>query len=431
MRKRGLLALILVCALLLSTGCSLIAKNEEVDRQTVIIEAAGKTFTKGDVQAETDALLDYYAYLYPMYYGVDFDPTNEATIEATREEAINGLVEMAVVEKKIGEMGLDQFTAEEEAEMEAAVSEQYDSYVEFVKGYALADTELTGDALQAAIDEQMLAMGYGTKEQMMETERLTRAQNRLVDSVISTVTVSDEEIRAEYDYRLFNAKATYEEYPYAYGIDLTNGTSGMYYAPAGYRYVKHILINFNADDQTVIDDLNTQLAAKRNELATAQDGDDEAAEKLGSEIVVLEAELAAATEAAYAAIQPAIDEIQQKLAAGESFESLIDTYNQDPGMTSASQGYAVSAVSTNWVQEFTDASMKLENIGDISEPVRSSYGIHIIQYASDIPEGEISLEAVREELTQELLTMKQDSTFISTLEKWVEEANAKIYLDRL
>lgn len=426
MRKRVLLALTLVCALLLSTGCSLIVKDEEVDKQTVIIEAAGKTITKGEVQAETDALLDYYASVYPMYYGVDFDPTDPDTIKATREQAVEGLVELAVMEKKIAEMGLDQFTVEEEAEIKSTVDEQYESYAAFVKSYALSDTELTGDELQAAIDEQMIAMGYGTKEQMLETERMTRAQDRLVDSVTSAVSMSDEEVQAEYDYRLYNAKSTYEEYPYAYGVDLTNGTVGMYYAPAGYRYVKHILIQFNADDQATIDELNTQLAAKQNELADAQE-----TEALNAEIAALEAELDAAKENAYATIQPTIDEIQQKLAEGESFDSLIDAYNQDPGMTSASEGYAVSAVSTNWVQEFTDASMKLENIGDISEPVRSSYGIHIIQYVSDIPEGEIGLENVREELTQELLTTKQDNAFISALDQWVEEANAKVYLDRL
>lgn len=426
MRKRVLLALTLVCALLLSTGCSLIVKDEEVDKQTVIIEAAGKTITKGEVQAETDALLDYYASVYPLYYGVDFDPTDPDTIKATREQAVEGLVELAVMEKKIAEMGLDQFTVEEEAEIKSTVDEQYESYAAFVKSYALSDTELTGDELQAAIDEQMIAMGYGTKEQMLETERMTRAQDRLVDSVTSAVSMSDEEVQAEYDYRLYNAKSTYEEYPYAYGVDLTNGTVGMYYAPAGYRYVKHILIHFNADDQATLDELNTQLAAKQNELANAQE-----TEALNAEIAALEAELDAAKENAYAAIQPTIDEIQQKLAEGESFDSLIDAYNQDPGMTSASEGYAVSAVSTNWVQEFTDASMKLENIGDISEPVRSSYGIHIIQYVSDIPEGEIGLENVREELTQELLTTKQDNAFISALDQWVEEANAKVYLDRL
>ena len=59
-------------------------------------------------------------------------------------------------------------------------------------------------------------------------------------------------------------------------------------------------------------------------------------------------------------------------------------------------GYPVSADSTNWVTEFRDAAMALENVGDVSEPVRSEYGIHIIKYVSDAVEGEVGLDAVRD-----------------------------------
>jgi hypothetical protein len=38
----------LVAALVLSTGCSLIVKDEAVDAQTTIIEVAGKTYTKAE-----------------------------------------------------------------------------------------------------------------------------------------------------------------------------------------------------------------------------------------------------------------------------------------------------------------------------------------------------------------------------------------------
>ena len=419
MRKRVLLALVLVLALLASTGCSLIVKDPEVDKQTVVIEAAGQTFTKGEVQQQTDYLLDYYAYMYSMY-GMPFDANDKEFIASVRDEAIDAMVKTAVLEKKITEMGLDQFSAEETAEMETYVDEQYNSYVEFVKSYSLADTELTADELQAAIDEAMISMGYGTREQMLEDERLLRAQDKLREAVVSTVAVTEEELQSEYNFLMGNARATYTEYPEAYGVDLTNGTVGMYYAPAGYRYVKHILVSFNEEDQAAIDELSSELSALQN--------DPDADEKT---VAAFEADLAAASEKAAAAIQPVIDEIQAKLAAGESFETLMDEYNQDPGMTSDSIGYAVCAGSTNWVQEFTDASMALEAIGDVSAPVRSSYGIHLIQYASDIPEGEIGLENVREELTADLLAAKQDTVYEETLTQWAEEADAKVYTDRL
>jgi len=424
MRKRVLLALMLVLALLVCTGC---IKDEEADKQTVIVKMEGKNITKGEVQAETEYMLDYYEYMYSMYYGMPFDRTDPNAIAMAQQDAINSLIQQVVVEGKIAEMGLDQFTEEELAEIETTAKEQYDSYVEFVKSYALADTELTGDELQAAIDEQMAMMGFGTAEEMIETERMTRAQNRLVDTLIKDVAVTEEEIQSEYTFRVGNAKATYTSYPEAYGTDLTNGTIGMYYVPAGYRNVKHILVTFAEENQKLIDEINAEISAKQTELA-AEGADTEA---LNAAIAELETDLATATEAAYAAIQPTIDEIQAKLAAGESFDSLIDQYNQDPGMTSESTGYAVSAVSTNWVPEFTEASMALASIGDVSEPVRSSYGIHLIQYVSDIAEGEVSLETVREELTAELLANKQNEAVQDALTQWTDDAKITIYQKRL
>ena len=46
MRKRVILAFMLVFALVAASSCSLIIKDEEVDKQTPIIEVVGKTFTK-------------------------------------------------------------------------------------------------------------------------------------------------------------------------------------------------------------------------------------------------------------------------------------------------------------------------------------------------------------------------------------------------
>ena len=75
--------------------------------------------------------------------------------------------------------------------------------------------------------------------------------------------------------------------------------------------------------------------------------------------------------------------------------------------------------------------MALANVGDVSEPVRSEYGIHIIKYVSDAVEGEVGLDAVRDALESEVLTQKQDEAYNAAVEAWVEEADAKIYKDRL
>lgn len=416
MRKRAILALLLAAVLLAATGCSLIVKDEEVDKQTVVREIAGKAITKGELEEQTEYLLDYYDYMYSLY-GMTFDRTNEETVASLREEALQSLLQSAVIEHKIAELGLDQFTAEEEAEMAASVEESYSSTAELIKTYMLSDSELTGEALDAEIEKQMVSLGYGTKAEMLESERLNRAYSKLEAEVVKDVTVTEDELTSEYGSRVESARSTYNASPASYGTDLTSGTT-PYYTPAGYRYVKHILLTFSDEDQTILDDLNDKISDKQDELTTAAEDEQEA---LSAELAELEQQLETATENARQALQLTADEIRAKLDAGESFEALIDEYNQDPGMTADSVGYAVSADSTNWVTEFTEGAMALEKAGDVSEPVYSSYGLHIIQYAADIPEGEIGLENVRDALESELLSDKQDEYFSETVSAWVQE----------
>lgn len=410
MRKRVILALVLVLALLMSTSCSLIVKDEAVDLATVVIEVAGQTFTKGDVQEQTQAYLDYNEYMYSYYYGMTYDRTSETAIAEAQQQAIQGIIENAVVEAKLAEYGFDAYTDEELAEIEATAKEDYDLYYETISNFFFSDSELTGDELTAAIEAEMANMGYPTYEQLLEEYKYTTAQEKLIAEINKDVAVSEEELTTEYQTRVESAKATYEAAPASYGTALVNEET-PYYAPAGYRYVKHILLTFTDEDETAITDLETAIS----ELA---EGEDAAA---------LQADLTAAMETAYLNLQPTVDQITAKLAEGADFGDLITEYNQDPGMTADSIGYPVSADSIDWVDEFKTASMALAAVGDVSEPVRSDYGIHIIQYAGDIAEGEIGLETVREALSAELLATKESANIEAALAQWVEEANAVIH----
>ena len=100
-------------------------------------------------------------------------------------------------------------------------------------------------------------------------------------------------------------------------------------------------------------------------------------------------------------------------------------------MTADSEGYPVSAATTNFVTEFKDGAMALANVGDVSEPVRSSYGYHIIQYTSDIPAGEIGLDNVKAEIYDTLLAAEQEAAYNAALDQWVAQANVKVYEDRM
>ena len=147
------------------------------------------------------------------------------------------------------------------------------------------------------------------------------------------------------------------------------------------------------------------------------------------------AERGAAPEAAYAALQPTIEEIQGKLAEeGADFDALMEEYGEDTGMQSEpakTNGYPVCEQSTNWVEEFRTAAMALAKVGDISEPVRSTYGIHIIKYVSDAVEGPVAFDEVKDTIESSLLSTKQDETYNAAVDAWVEAANAKVDRDAL
>lgn len=69
-------------------------------------------------------------------------------------------------------------------------------------------------------------------------------------------------------------------------------------------------------------------------------------------------------------------EVYEKAAAGEDFDELIKQYGEDPGMENSPEGYTFTK--GKMVDEFYNAAMALD-VGEISHPVRSSYGFHIIK----------------------------------------------------
>lgn len=73
-----------------------------------------------------------------------------------------------------------------------------------------------------------------------------------------------------------------------------------------------------------------------------------------------------------------IDEIEKKLKAGENYESLARQFSEDP--SSSRNGGAMPWFGTGrMVPEFEEAAFALKNVNDISAPVKTAYGWHIIK----------------------------------------------------
>lgn len=82
-------------------------------------------------------------------------------------------------------------------------------------------------------------------------------------------------------------------------------------------------------------------------------------------------------EAAKAEKKALAEDIAKKAKEGKNFESLVTEYGKDPGMESSPDGYTF-AKDGSMMAEFETAAFDLE-IGEVSEPVETSYGYHIIK----------------------------------------------------
>lgn len=128
-----------------------------------------------------------------------------------------------------------------------------------------------------------------------------------------------------------------------------------------------------------------------------------------------------ATEGAdHSAEKAEAEEALNKALAGEDFDSLIEQYNDDPGMTTNPDGYIFTT--GEMVQEFEDAAFALAENSIGTELVETSYGYHIIQR---LP---IDYDAVRETAmnyaSQELIS-EANEKLSAELDAAVEKVEVK------
>lgn len=108
------------------------------------------------------------------------------------------------------------------------------------------------------------------------------------------------------------------------------------------------------------------------------------------------------------------DEVYKKAKNGIDFDKLIKQYNQDPGVEYYPEGYTFKK--GDMVEEFETAAYELK-VGEISKPVKSSFGYHIIKLEEEIPYLTLDDVSVKEYI----INVLQYDNFIAQIEKLVED----------
>lgn len=399
MTKKVWLSLLL--ALTLAVSC-LTAVAESADssatqptqEDTVLLSINGEPIMTG----EASALYQTYYQQYQSY-GMDF--SDEANQQALMNLVVNTLLQEKMIRQKAAELGLDVFTEEEEAAMQETAQSTYDQMFNVYLQY-LGDDTKTDEENRQAIAEQLAGSNY-TVENLVQSAKNTEIFNRVYDYATEGVDIPDAAVETAYNEGVEEAKAKYAQDLTAFGTDRDSGAT-IYYTPAGYRTVKHILVTF---------DQAAELKELREKLAGLAETD--------ADYAPTQAQI----DEMMQGIQPKLDEIQQKIADGEDFQALIDQYGEDGGMksgTTAETGYYLCEGNATYVPEFTAGGMALEKVGDVSEPVLTDYGFHIIRYNSDIPEAVTPFEDIQEDLKTQLLNEALNAAYSNKMNEWAQEA---------
>jgi foldase protein PrsA len=118
------------------------------------------------------------------------------------------------------------------------------------------------------------------------------------------------------------------------------------------------------------------------------------------------------------------DDIYSRVRAGENFARLAARYSEDS--SSAEKGGKYTAVKGQSVQPFDEFVFEAKT-GDLSQPVKTEFGWHVIEVLSDVkPKSVTPLNEVEQSIRDTLLREKQNEA----MRTWVNDLDEK-YADQI
>lgn len=372
--------------------------------------------------------MNYYAQL----MGEGAYTLSDEDLESIRKYVVEAYAKYEVLLNKMKEMGIADLTEEEKTNLRANAEYYYLQYV-----YSYVQQGISADEAAYYLDSQGMSI-----ESIYESSYRNAIQSKIVNALTVDETVSDEDAIAKYEALVSDFETNYAGSPQTVESYANSGNT-VYFMPEDMRYVKHIILI--PEDEALQDELDnvvSDLMTYEAEYASLTSASytpkyDAIVEKAIKEECLENIELAKkAVEETQAkvleAVMPEANEIQEALKNGESFDSLIEKYSDDPGSFSEpikSNGYLVYKNSTTWDEAFINAANALENVGDISEPAVGSLGVYIVKYESAPALGKADFEVVKDAVIASVISVRKTEAFNTQSAIWYEEANIQLNLD--
>lgn len=111
-----------------------------------------------------------------------------------------------------------------------------------------------------------------------------------------------------------------------------------------------------------------------------------------------------------------LEAIQSQLAEGKSFEDLAKSYSVDVG--SAESGGDLGFMQRDVMEPaFEEAAFALENVGDVSEPVETEFGYHLIKLTELDQSATVEFSDIRDEVARQYRRQQAERQFYDKAEE--------------
>ena len=269
-----------------------------------------------------------------------------------------------------------------------------------------------------------------TRDYILTSIRNSASFDKLIYYLVGDVETTEEQIEQEFQFAGQTYIEKYQDNVAEYEINTFYNQQPSLYTPEGYRGIIHILLKPDAEALEKYSNMNSRYEEQKSDQ---NDESTEAEKPEGADAVAQEPEetvtlemIEEARQAVLDSIKDQTDDVYARLANGESFESLIAQYGQDPGMQDPQRladGYSVHKDSVIWDPAFKQAafSEKMLNVGDVSDPVIGINGVHILKYLRDVPSGLIMTDDIRSEIIQYIIKNKEMESLNTAIADWTSQ----------
>jgi len=430
-----------LCALLAMALLSGSLALAQAGEDPVAVRVGAFSYTQSVLQKSLDSELE----LSEMLRG---DAPGEEEKQARLQATVDSFVGLGVIENKLAEAGKNDFT---DAELETLNQTARSKYEELWQLLYQQMQQGDADVSEENVTAQLEDMGY-TFDAIYDEIMLQTRQNRAIELFCQDVVLTQAQVDAYYEEQFVAPdREDYENDIDRYDQEILMNNNEAFFTPEGYRYIRQIVLDFpqEALDATASDKVRFNRAAQAmtvalqrltlaateasdwsDELAAAKAAYDEAAK-------ALEDARSDYIDALEAATLPLVldhaAEVETQFAAGIDFKTLVSRFSTDRTERNVSgDGYPFHPDSKQWPEAFRAAAAALEKPGDISGPVVTEQGVHIICYDADAPAGaHVLTEDERNLLNAAALRYYQLEKLNGMIEEWEKDYDIETHPELL